>query len=71
MDNAFKLKKEYTKPAIENISIDREISLMLLSEPGGGVTPPFPSAPKPSPGKDFGITSHEDVFGGSTPFPKE
>ena len=54
-----------------DISIDREISLMLLSEPGGGITPPFPSAPKPSPGKDFGITSHEDVFGGSTPVPKE
>ena len=71
MDNAFKLKKEYTKPAIENISIDREISLMLLSEPGGGVTPPFPSAPKPSPGMDFGITSHDEVFGTNTPFTKQ
>ena len=72
MNRILRQKKRYAKPELKAIALDREISLMMASDPGGGVTPPFPSAPSPSPGfKGPQIISQDDVFGGKTPFPTE
>lgn len=69
-------KRKYVKPELVMIPIDRQVALQLMSDPGGGVTPPLfgPLAPNPyeRPFSDSpGGVSKEDVFGGHSPFPQE
>lgn len=70
MNNIPKIKKRYTKPELVAVAIDQEITLVMISDPGGGVTPPFGSSVSPSSESivtNPNVVSQEDVFGGGAP----
>lgn len=63
-------KKRYLKPELMVVAIDQEIALVMMSDPGGGVTPPFGSSVSPSSEtivSNPNVVSQEDVFGGVAP----
>ena len=74
--NSLKLnKKIYSKPELEVVEVDHEISLVMMTKPGNMNPPPSsPSAMQNSsplegtsaPGDSYQPTSEQDVFGGSS-----
>ncbi|WP_152541801.1 hypothetical protein [Saccharicrinis fermentans] len=65
-------KKIYSKPQLEVVNVDHEISLVMASVPdpgegGGGGDLPSASAVTSSPIPEFNSSSESSVFGGSAP----
>lgn len=67
-----KIRKPYHKPFIEEISLDKEISLIMISTPPvepGPTNPPPPLPTGASTTPDYGTQTYKtkDPFGGSKP----
>ena len=62
-----RIRKAYHKPVIEEISLDKEISLIMISTPPDD--PPGPSGVQGAPTIDYKEQTYKtkDPFGGSKP----